>query len=150
MWLDLRKSSLLAQQLKSILWLNILVLSRHTKHMGIDSQVCFHRGLFSSLSNYECAPQGLWSQWMALIRMCVVPNYSQQLSQPILWIVVVCATYQTNTTVACLLMVALTRLQLPTHPRHPPPHHPPPTHPLICAICDITVAVKKLLKNQQC
>ena len=34
-------------------------------------------------------------------------------------------------------MVALTRLQLPTHPRHP----------LIHAICDITVAVKKVAQN---
>ena len=34
-------------------------------------------------------------------------------------------------------MVALTRLRLPTHPRHP----------LIHAICDITVAVKKVAQN---
>ena len=80
---------------------------------------------------------------MALIRMCVVLNCSQRLSRPILWIVAVCATYWTHTTAVCLLMVALTRLWLPTHPCHPP-------HPLIHAICDITVAVKKLLKNQQC
>ena len=33
---------------------------------------------------------------MALIRMCVVPNFSQQLSQPILWIVTVCTTYWTH------------------------------------------------------
>ena len=40
-------------------------------------------------------------------------------------------------------MVPLTRLQLPTHPRHPLP----PAHPLIRAICDITVAVKKVAQN---
>ena len=57
---------------------------------------------------------------MALIRMCVVPNCSQRLSRPILWIVAVCATYWTHTTAVCLLMVALIRLQLPTHP--PPPY----------------------------
>ena len=34
-------------------------------------------------------------------------------------------------------MVALTHLQLPTHPRYP----------LICAICDITVTVKKVAQN---
>ena len=125
--------------------------------MGIDSQVCFHRGLFSSLSNRERAPQGLWSHWMALIRMCVVPNCSQPLSRPILWIVAVCATYWTHSTAVCLLMVGsrpilwivavcatywthstavcllmvgLTRLQLPTHPRHPPPssHSPTPLY----------------------
>ena len=34
----------------------------------------------------------------------------------------------------------------------PPAAHPPlpPVHPLVCAICDITVVVKKLLKIQQC
>ena len=51
---------------------------------------------------------------MALIRMCVVPNCIQRLSQPLLWIVTVCATYWTHTTAVCLLMVALTRLRLPT------------------------------------
>ena len=66
----------------------------------------------------------------------------QRLSQPILWIVAVCATYWTHTTAVCVLMVALTRLWLPTHP--PPTYHP---HPLIHAICDITVAVKKIAQN---
>ena len=71
---------------------------------------------------------------MALIRMCVVPNCSQLRSRPVLWIVAVCATYWTHTTAVCVLMVALTRLRLPRHP-------------LICAICDITVAVKKVAQN---
>ena len=96
---------------------------------------------------------------MALIRMCVVPNYSQRLSWPILWIVAVCATYWTNTIAIYVIMVALTCLRLPTHPpppppthsptptTHPPPPPPPPTHPLIRAICDITVAVKKVAQN---
>ena len=78
---------------------------------------------------------------MALIRMCVVPNCSQPLSRPILWIVAVCATYWTHSTAVCLLMVGLTRLQLPTHPRHPP------AHLLIHAICDITVTVKKVAQK---
>ena len=80
---------------------------------------------------------------MALIRMCVVPNCSQRLSQPILWIVAVCATYWTHSTAVCLLMIGLTHLQFPTHPRHPPP----PAHPLIHAICDITVTVKKFAQK---
>ena len=79
---------------------------------------------------------------MALIRMCVVPNCSQRLSWPILWIVTACATYWAQTTAVCVLMVALTRLWLSTHTH--------PSHPLICAICDITVTVRKLLKIQQC
>ena len=40
-------------------------------------------------------------------------------------------------------MVALTRLQLPTHPRLPPPARPPP----IDSIRDITGAVKIYLKT---
>ena len=79
---------------------------------------------------------------MALIRMCVVPNCSQPLSRPILWIVAVCATYWTHSTAVCLLMVGLTRLRLPTHPRPLPP-----AHPLIHAICDITVTVKKVAQK---
>ena len=47
---------------------------------------------------------------------------SQRLSRPILWIVTVCATW-THTTTVCVLMVALTHFQLPTHPAtHPPPY----------------------------
>ena len=72
---------------------------------------------------------------MALIKMCVVPNCSQRLSRPILWIVAVCATYWTHSTAVCLLMVGLARLRLPAHA------------PLIHAICDITVAVKKVAQN---
>ena len=83
---------------------------------------------------------------MALIRMCVVPNCSQPLSRPILWIVAVCATYWTHSTAVCLLMVGLTYLRLPTHPRHPPTPLPL-AHPLIHAICDITVTVKKVAQK---
>ena len=81
---------------------------------------------------------------MALIRMCVascvVPNCSQRLSRPILWIVTACATYWTHTTAVCVLMVALAHLWLPTHPLTP-------SHPLIYAICDITVTMKKVAQN---
>ena len=83
---------------------------------------------------------------MALIRICVVPNCSQLLSRPILWIVAVCATYWTHSTAVCLLMVGLTHLRLPTHPRLSPTPLPP-THPLIHAICDITVTVKKVAQK---
>ena len=83
---------------------------------------------------------------MALMRMCVVSNCSQRLSWPILWIVDVCVTYWTHSTSVCLLMVGLTRLQLPIHPHHPATPLPP-AHPLIHAICDITVAVKKVAQK---
>ena len=71
---------------------------------------------------------------MALIRMCVVPNCTQRLSLPILWIVIVGVTYWKHTTAVCVLMVALTCLRSPAHP-------------LIRSICDITVAVKKVAHN---
>ena len=77
---------------------------------------------------------------MALIRMCVVPNCSQQLSRPVLWIVAVCATYWTHTTAVYVLMAALTRLWLPTHP-----HHPPPTPLYVPSV--ILVAVEKVAQN---
>ena len=79
---------------------------------------------------------------MALIRMCVVPNCSQRLSRPILWIVTVYTTYWTQTTAVCVIMVALT----PAFGFTPTPNPLTTAHPLIHAICDITVAVKKLLK----
>ena len=77
---------------------------------------------------------------MALIRVCVVPKCTQRLSWPIQWIVTVCATYWTHTTVVCVLIVALTRLWLPTCPCPCPLS---PTHPLTRAISGITVTVKK-------
>ena len=43
---------------------------------------------------------------MALIRICVLPNCTQQLSWHILWIVTVCATYWTHGTAVCVLIVA--------------------------------------------
>ena len=41
----------------------------------------------------------------------------------------------------CVLMEAVTRLQLPTYP------HPPHTYPLIHTTHDITVALKKVAQN---
>ena len=43
-------------------------------------------------------------------------------------------------------MEGLTHLQLPTLSHHPP-HPLPPSHSLMRAICDITVAVKKIAQN---
>ena len=59
---------------------------------------------------------------MALIRMCVVPNCSQRLYRPILWIVTACATYWTHSTALCL-----NGSLSPPSASHPPP---PPLHPL--------------------
>ena len=51
---------------------------------------------------------------MALIRVCVVPSCTQRLSWPILWIVIVYATYWAHSTAVCVLMEGSARLQLPT------------------------------------
>ena len=69
-------------------------------------------------------------------------NCTQWLSWPILWIVTVCAAYWTHTTAVYVLMVALTRLWLPTRPTTSTP-----SHTLIHAISDITIAVKKAAQN---
>ena len=61
-------------------------------------------------------------------------NCSQRQFRPILWIVIACATYWTCSTAVGVLMIALIRLRLPTHP-------------LIHAISDITVAVKIVAQN---
>ena len=76
--------------------------------MGIDSQVCFHRGLFSSLSNHEGAQQG--------------------------HVDCDCLCHLLDTHYRCLCLNGST-------------FGFPPTHPFIRAICDVTVAVKKLAQN---
>ena len=45
-----------------ILKLDSSTVQAHQAYMDIDSQVCFHRWLFSNLSNHEGALQDLWSQ----------------------------------------------------------------------------------------
>ena len=107
-----------------------LVLPRNTKqNMAIDGQVCFHRWLLPTLSKHQGELQGLWTQWMILIRMWVMPDCSQQLSCPILWIESVSVTYWRHGTAVYILMEGITCLWLPTYPNHP--SHPfPPALPL--------------------
>ena len=86
----------------------------------------FTDGFLLTLSNHQGALQGLWSQWMALIRMWVVPDCCQQLSQPILLIESVSVTYWRHNIAVCVLMEDITRLRLPTHPTtHPTLSHLP-------------------------
>ena len=107
--------------------------SRHIKHTGIHSQVCFHRWLFMTLLNHEDELQGLLSQWMALIRICVLPNCSQWLLDLACGLLdwdCLCHLLNTQyTTAVCVLMAGLTHfglLTLPHHPHHLPPACPPP------------------------
>lgn len=72
MWLQLQKPSL-RTNLKSN------SLKQHSSTIQ-TWQVYFHR--WQTIKIYIL--QGLWSQWVALIRMCGVPNCCQWLSQPTL------------------------------------------------------------------
>ena len=83
---------------------------------------------------------------MALIRMCEVPHCSQRLSWPILCIVTACATYWAHSTAVCVFNGSL-NLPLASHPPPLPLAPLPPAYHLIHAICDITVAVKKVAQN---
>ena len=102
-----------------------LALPRNTKqNMAIVGQVCFHRSFLPTLSNYQRELQGLWSQWMILIRMWVMPDCCQWLSCPILWIESISVTYCRHSTTVCILMEGITRppaTHLPTPPTHPFP-----------------------------
>ena len=109
--------------------------------MGIDSQVCFHKWPFLSLSNRE--------------GMCTIGSVEPlnginkdvcgaKLREPTTVSVYpvdcdcLCHLLDTQYITACVLMEALARLRLPTHPPSPlPPTSYPP--PYTCgAICDIS------------
>ena len=63
-------------------------LSRNTKHLTIDSQVCFYRRLFID----AVKPRGCTSwPWGASIGLHGTPGCSSRQSWPPLWIVTVCA-----------------------------------------------------------
>ena len=55
----------IAQELKCILLPNIkatlVTLHRHTKHMGKNGQICFHRGLFvNAVKPQRCTTEPVW------------------------------------------------------------------------------------------
>ena len=97
-------------------------LTRNTKYLAIDGQVCFYRQLFANaVKPRRCMS---WS-WGALIGLHGVPNCSSRQSGPPLWIVPVHVTYWRHNTALWVRMGALPRFQLPARPHCPP--HPPPT-----------------------
>ena len=59
---------------------------------------------------------------MTLIRMCVVPNCTQRLSRPILWIEIVLMSLNEHTVyvAVCVLMEGLTHFQLLPLFHYPP------------------------------
>ena len=92
--------------------------------MDIDGQVCFHRWLFAiPVRPLRCTTRSL-GQWMALIRMWVVPHCCQRLSRLIPWIESVSVTYWRHSTAAYVLVVALPAFGYPPAPTAyltPPP-----------------------------
>ena len=65
-------------------------LSRNTKYLIIDGQVCFYRRLFTD----AIKPSGCISWlWRALIGLHGVPGCSSRQSWSPLWILPVCITY---------------------------------------------------------
>ena len=114
------------------------------RHTNIWPSLLLQMAFLEPVKQWRCTT----GQWMALIRMCVMPNCSQWLPRPILWIEIICATYWTYSITVCVLVEALTHLQLPTLPHHPPHLLLPPTP--TCAIRVIIVTARKLLEIQQC
>ena len=139
MWLDLWKPSLMAQELKSSLMLNIKAtpcqLSRHTTHRAIDGQVCFHRQSFADPVRWRRFTTVLvgplkgtnWAIWGVKLLPTTVCAYTM----PIL---VGSVLYWRHNTAICLFVDGITRLRL---------SHPPP----IQFIWDIAGVVKKLSKK---
>ena len=70
-------------------------LTRNTKYLIIDGQVCFYRWLFTD----AVKPPGCISwPWRALIGLHGVPGCSSRQSWPPLWILPVCVTYRRHST----------------------------------------------------
>ena len=106
MWLNLQRPSQVTQELKSNLFVNIKPTLLHyleTSNTWLQmTKSAFTDGFFPTLSNYEGALQGMWSQSITLIRMWVVPDCYRQLSRSILWIKSVSVTYWRHSTPVCV------------------------------------------------
>jgi len=151
MWLDLGKPAMYAQELKSILFLNIIAmlqpLSRHSDKFAVVRRSVYTDGFLLTLSSHTGPIQTLWGYWEALLKWPVVPNCSTwcllalwYICSGLLWLSV------WPTVHTALLAVSNGIANLPTYHLHP--SHPP-THLLICSTCDIASCVwNKHLSNQ--
>ena len=121
--------------------------------LAIDSQVCFHGGLFADrvkpswCITGSTGPLGSTNQnWLcAKLLPMAISTYP---------VVCVHSCRLLGTQHYCLCSNGSVCPPGACHPPPPPhptaPPHPPPTHPPpISAICDITGPVKNYLKNQQ-
>ena len=123
-------------------------LSRDTKHLSLDGQVCFFRRLFSD----DAKPRGCISWPVRPLRginkTAWVPNWFWRQTWSTRWVVPGWVTHWWHSTAICVWMFALACLRLPTRPHRPP--HPPPTRPPpIDSIRVITAVQKNCLKNQR-
>ena len=132
MWLDLRKPSLSAQEMKSnLLPINkptyTLALPKNTKHIAIDGQVCFHWRLIADpvkppwCNTGSVGPVSGTNMHVTGARLLS----TTVLTCPVDW-VPFCHSLKTQHCCRC----PYGRFNPPpaTHPL-PPPTHPPPIHP---------------------
>ena len=112
---------------------NTHALSRDTKHLRLDDQVCFFRRLFpDAVKSRECISWPVWplrginkTAWGAKLILTAGLAYP-----------VSCASLGWHSTAICVWVFALACLWLLTHPCLPPPPSHPPTP--IDSIRDIT------------
>ena len=117
-----------AQEVKSKLQLYIeatytQALSRHTKNMAVDGQVCFYRQLFVDLVK----PQGCTTRPLVPLRGTNKTVGRATLLPTTVWaypVMAVYVDYWMYSTAVCVQMEGTTHLQLPTHPSPLPPIHP--------------------------
>ena len=148
MWLGQGKLTMSAQNLKSILLLNITATLQLCSDTVITllqmAMSAFPDGLLPTLSSHEWPKQTHWYCWGALIRQHVVSNcwkfsHSSCYGPGRQW------AFLSPTGITAWSFVSGGCLNSPAHPLHPP--HPPPTHPpLIHVITDIPGTFKSVWK----
>ena len=103
-------------------------ISRHTKNMAVNGQVCFYRQPFVD----PVKPRGCTTGPLMPLKGTNKTVGSATLLPTTVWtyhvIVAVYVDCWMYSTAVCVLMEGTTRLQLPTRPHHPPL---PPSHPIL-------------------
>ena len=151
MWLDLQKLTIMSHLANCILLAQLIPTLIHLlMHCCIDGfgwLVCFSGAGFADHVRSRLRQWGPWraldGRYVSYIHLCVSKASLKVLQASLgLWLVVLGLIATLNNPIKSLNPPLASHLS------------PPPTHshcpPLICAICDITVVVKKLLKILQC
>ena len=123
-----------------------LALPKNTKHIAIDSQVCFHWRLIANPVKPPWCNTGsvgpVYGTNTDVTGARLLPTTVS--TCPVDW-VPFCQSLKTQH--CCMCPYGSFNLPPATHPPLHPPHPLPPTHPLYHAIPDITVAVKKVAEK---